>query len=114
MIQPLLAKIRTAGVPGIGGQRIALSARRARFAWMSPIKNVHRDAHITGAVLATGGGTIRVTGASLGYWPSPDALTSCVYLEARHVDSVIEIGRDSMINNGTSIVSEGPGVRLGE
>jgi maltose O-acetyltransferase len=110
----MMDRARAALVPGIGGQRIALQTRRIRFQWMSTIKAVHRDATITGAVLATGNGTIRAKGALLGYWPSPDALTSCVYLEARHPVSTIEIGRGTMINNGTSIVSEGPGVFLGE
>lgn len=104
---------RFAAEPHHGVTVLALHWRRARFRALSTHPSVHRDAVTTGAVLAVGAGRISVKGSHLGYWPSPHALTGCVHLEARHPGSIIEIGPGSFVNNGTTIISEGPGVFVG-
>lgn len=94
-----------------GGQmlRAALLARTLRYRAISSHQALFREAHVTGAVLAVGAGVINARGAHLGYWPSPGALDSVIHLEARKVNSRIEIGDNTRVNNGCTFISEGAG-----
>jgi maltose O-acetyltransferase len=61
-----------------------------------------------------GKGTIKFTGkVNLGFYPSRSFLSGYIYLEARNPDSVIEIGNGVWINNNSALVSEGPGIFIG-
>jgi acetyltransferase-like isoleucine patch superfamily enzyme len=61
-----------------------------------------------------GRGTIRFKGTvRLGCYPSGDFLSGYIYLEARGPDSVIELGDGVWINNSTALVSDGPGIFIG-
>jgi len=90
-----------------------LSARIAWYRLLSTQRSVFADAAIRSPVLAIGEGAIHAAGATLGYWPSPAAFDSCIYLEARHHSSLIEIGHGSVVNNGTVMISKGPGIVIG-
>ena len=64
--------------------------------------------------MATGLGSISAEGAQLGYWPSPYLFDGAIHLEARSADSIITIGSRTVLNNGVVIISEGPGIWIGE
>lgn len=95
------------------GLTARLKSRTLMYRLLSDHHNVFTDAQTTGAILAVGAGTISCRGASLGYWPSPGALDGCVYLEARTVGSLLEIGEGSTLNNRCTLISEGPGISIG-
>lgn len=72
------------------------------------------DAVVATAVLSRGLGTIVARGCYLGWAGAPGWLDSVVTLDARAQGSTIELGRDSFIGNGSSLISEGPGIEIEE
>lgn len=64
-------------------------------------------------VLTVGAGSIVVEGSRLGFWPSPGLFDRYIHLEARHRESLVEIGPGTTVNNGAVIISDGPGVVIG-
>jgi acetyltransferase-like isoleucine patch superfamily enzyme len=85
-----------------------------KYRFLSDCKNVQGTPTIRQPVQFVGNGTIRFTGkANLGFFPSGSFLSGYIYLEARNPDSVIEIGKGVWINNNSALVSEGPGIFIG-
>lgn len=70
-------------------------------------------ATVAAPVLAVGRGSVAVDGSRLGFWPSPFLFDGCIHLEARSVQSSVEIGPGTTINNGAVIISDGPGIVIG-
>jgi maltose O-acetyltransferase len=65
-------------------------------------------------VLLVGQGAIIIgRGVEFGVRASESFYTGYCYVEARNPESVIEFGAGAQINNNASIVSEGPGIRIG-
>jgi len=88
--------------------------RILQYRFFSECKNIQGKPVIRQPVQFNGKGTIRFKGTvNLGYYPSGSFLNGYIYLEARSAESVIEMGDGVWINNGTAIVSEGPGIFIG-
>ena len=85
-----------------------------KYRFLSDCKNVQGKPTIRQPVQFVGKGTIKFTGkVNLGFYPSRSFLSGYIYLEARNPDSVIEIGNGVWINNNSALVSEGPGIFIG-
>ena len=66
-------------------------------------------------VLFCGKGKIVFEGkATLGYFPSPLFFSGYSHIEARSDESLITIKDGTYINNSAVIISEGPGIEIGE
>lgn len=86
-------------------------ARVNRYRLMSSVSLT--GAIATSPVLAVGAGSIVVEGSRLGFWPSPGLFDGHIHLEARHRESLVEIGPGTTVNNGAVIISDGPGITIG-
>jgi maltose O-acetyltransferase len=65
-------------------------------------------------VLLAGAGSIRFgSEVTIGWEQSPGFLSGYTYIEARHPDSLVEIGERTHLNNGITLISEGPGISIG-
>lgn len=66
-------------------------------------------------VQTMGSGRIIFKGrVTLGYFPSPHYFSTYAYLEARNRESIIEIGRNTKINNGFVAIAENSKIIIGE
>ena len=64
--------------------------------------------------LLAGPGQIRFAGrVALGFELSPGFLSGYTYVEARYPGSIVDFGDGTHLNNGVTIVSEGPGISIG-
>ena len=84
------------------------------FRMLSTNRGAFTGSAVVTPVLALGAGRIDADGALLGYFPSPGAFDSCIHLEARAAEATIFIGRGAAINNGCTLISQGPGIHIGE
>jgi maltose O-acetyltransferase len=64
-------------------------------------------------VLLVGPGVVRAAGATLGYWPSANLVNGCIHLQTSARTTEIAIGAGSVLNNGTVLMAEGPGIEIG-
>lgn len=84
--------------------------RIAKYALLSTCSQVKGRPIKNGPVLLHGKGIISFgRSVKLGYKDSPFFYSGYVYLEARNIQSKIEIHADVQINNNTAIISEGTG-----
>jgi acetyltransferase-like isoleucine patch superfamily enzyme len=51
---------------------------------------------------------------TIGWRHSPDFLSGYTYIEARHPNSTVELGERTHLNNGTVLISDGPGILIGQ
>ena len=66
-------------------------------------------------VLFLGRGTVWIgKGVHFGVTPSPYFYSGYIHIEARNPESTIEIGDSIWFNNNCSLVSEGPGISIGQ
>jgi len=73
-----------------------------------PLKRV-QAVHIVGC------GRVSALGhVSVGYFPSPHFFSTYGYLEARSKESIIEIGKNTKINNGFVAIAEKTSIIIGE
>jgi acetyltransferase-like isoleucine patch superfamily enzyme len=94
--------------------RIYERLRIAKYRFLSDCDRITGKPVIRQPVQFVGKGQIRFNGrATLGYFPSGGFYSGYIYMEARNVGSVIEIGDGVWINNNTALVSEGPGIFIG-
>lgn len=85
-----------------------------KYRYLSDCANVSGKPSIWQPVQMVGKGSIRFQGkATLGYFPSPFFYSGYIYLEARSPEAVIEIGDGVWINNNSFLVSDGPGISIG-
>lgn len=88
--------------------------RILKFRFFSDCARVEGRPTIRQPVQFVGKGTIRFKGtANLGWYPAPYFLSGYIYIEARGESSIIEIGDAVVLSNCASIVSDGPGVFIG-
>lgn len=66
------------------------------------------------AMLAGSGSIIFSGGVTLGWELGPGYMSGYTYVEARGVDSSVSFGGGTHLNNGVTIVSDGPGVAIGQ
>jgi acetyltransferase-like isoleucine patch superfamily enzyme len=65
--------------------------------------------------LLAGAGSISFSAAvTLGWEQGPGFFSGYTYIEARNPSSVVAFGASTHLNNCVTIVSEGPGVKIGE
>lgn len=64
-------------------------------------------------VLLLGPGTVHAAGATLGWWPSPDLIDGYIHVQTRDASTRVVIGPGSVLNNGTKLLVEGPGIEIG-
>lgn len=89
--------------------------RKIRYRFISNMNIVSGKPVIRQPVLFCGKGKIVFKGrVCLGYYPSPFFFSGYSHLEARTAESVIQIGDHSYINNNCVIISEGPGIEIGQ
>jgi acetyltransferase-like isoleucine patch superfamily enzyme len=98
--------------------RAADALQRMRIAWY---RRQWTCARVTGApvllapALLAGAGSIDFEHeVTLGWRESPAALAGYSYIEARSPDSSISFGAGTYVNNCSAIISEGPGVAIGQ
>jgi acetyltransferase-like isoleucine patch superfamily enzyme len=89
--------------------------RIMQFRFLSDCARVIGKPVIRQPVQMVGQGTIKFNGTvNLGYYPSPFFFSGCIYLEARSPEAVIELGDGVYLNNNCFLISDGPGISLGE
>jgi maltose O-acetyltransferase len=94
--------------------RPMVETRIAEFASISTCVRVEGVAEVLQATLLNGRGRVRLgAGVRFGIVASPGFLSGYGYVDARSLDSVIEIGAGTTFNNNVCIVSEGGGIRIG-
>jgi maltose O-acetyltransferase len=64
--------------------------------------------------LFKGLGCIRITSSTQFGWPASPGSYSCSYVDARTLNALIEIGENTIINNGTTLIAEGAGISIGD
>jgi maltose O-acetyltransferase len=82
------------------------------FRALSTNDGAYAGSRVVTPVLGLGTGRIDVRGVQFGFLPSPHAYDGCIHVEARS-DSVIRIGGGGVVNNGCTLVAEGPGITIG-
>lgn len=91
--------------------------QRLRLAWYRrqwTCAEVHGAPTLVSPAILAGAGRILFDGrVTLGWELSPGFLNGYTYIEARYQGSSVAIGAGTHINNGATIVSEGPGITLG-
>ncbi len=109
-----------AGAPGPARRRAARwlrgGSRRARVAYYRAISTgtfTGPEPRIVAPVLVLGPGVVSAEGATLGNWPSPDLLDGYVHVQTSAAATTITIGAGSVLNNGTKLLAEGPGIAIG-
>ena len=86
-----------------------------KYRLLSDCNQVEGIPKINQPVQMVGKGKIIFKGTvNLGVYPSPFFLNSCIYLEARNEDSILEIEDGVWINNNTFLISAGPGIFIGK
>jgi maltose O-acetyltransferase len=71
--------------------------------------------HLVAPALLAGAGRISFLGdVTFGWEHGPGFLAGYTYVEARHPKSLVSFGDGTHLNNGVTIVSEGPGIALGQ
>jgi maltose O-acetyltransferase len=98
--------------------RSAHTLQAMRIAWY---RRQWRCARIEGTprllapAMLTGQGRISFDGeVVLGWEQGPGFLAGYTYIEARRPESLVSFGAGTHLNNGVTIVSEGPGITIGE
>lgn len=85
-----------------------------QYRLFSTCKDIRGKAIISQPVQCVGRGSIRYNGTvHLGVYPSGYFYSGYIYLEVRSPGSVIELGDGVWINNNTALVSDGPGIFIG-
>jgi maltose O-acetyltransferase len=100
-------------------QRYCASAyqrlRIMQFRFLSDCARVSGKPVIRQPVQFVGRGAIKFNGTvNLGYYPSPFFFNGYIYLEARTPEAVIELGDGVWINNNSFLISDGPGIFVGQ
>jgi maltose O-acetyltransferase len=91
-------------------QRLRIGWYRRRWTCAS----VTGSPRLISPVMLAGEGSIRFEGAvTLGWEQGPGFHSGYTYVEARHPESVVALGDGTHLNNGVTIVSEGPGISIG-
>ena len=75
--------------------------------------NSARTINVLTPTVFRGAGRIRLAPRTVFGVPRSPGNHSCSYVEARTVDSMIEIGDETVINNSAFILSEGASIRIG-
>ena len=69
---------------------------------------------VSQAVMYSGKGRIYLNEMSIGIHSSPNVLDSSSYLEAKHQEAIIKIGKNTVINNNATIISDRAMIEIGE
>jgi maltose O-acetyltransferase len=86
-----------------------------QFRFLSDCAKVSGQPVIRQPVQLVGRGTIKFNGTvNLGFYPSPFFYNGYIYLEARTPEAVIELGDGVWINNNCFLISDGPGIYVGQ
>ena len=65
--------------------------------------------------MLAGAGSIRFDRrVTLGWMQSPGYQAGSIYIEARHPDGVVALGAQTHLNNDVALISEGPGIQIGQ
>jgi acetyltransferase-like isoleucine patch superfamily enzyme len=89
--------------------------RIMQYRFLSDCARVTGKPVIRQPVQFVGEGSIKFNGkVNLGYYPSPFFFNGYIYLEARSPEAVIEFGDGVYINNNCFLISDGPGISVGE
>jgi acetyltransferase-like isoleucine patch superfamily enzyme len=89
--------------------------RILKYRLFSDCPNIQGKPVINQPVQFLGPGTVRFRGTvNLGFCPSPGFFSGYLHIEARTVDSVIDIGDGVWVNNNSVFVSSGPGIFVGD
>ncbi len=92
--------------------------QRLRIAWYRrqwSCARIDGQPLLVSPALLAGAGSISFHGeVTLGWEQGPSFSSGYTYIEARRPESRVELGAGTHLNNAVTIVSEGPGVRLGE
>jgi acetyltransferase-like isoleucine patch superfamily enzyme len=88
--------------------------RIAKYRFLSDCDRIVGKPVIRQPVQFIGKGQIKFNGrVVIGYFPSGGFYNGYTYMEARNPESVIEIGDGVWFNNNCALVSEGPGIYIG-
>lgn len=89
--------------------------RKIRYRLISNMHIVSGKAVVRQPTLFCGKGKIIFKGrVCLGYYPSPFFFSGYLHIEARLPEAVIEICDGTHISNNCVIISEGPGIEIGQ
>ena len=89
--------------------------RILKYRILSSCQNVHGSPRLSQPAILSGEGAISFgKNVCIGVYNSPGFFTGVSYIEARTHFSEIQFGRDVWSNNDLVIISEGPGVYIGD
>jgi maltose O-acetyltransferase len=92
--------------------------QRLRIAWYRrqwTCADVRGNPKLLAPAMLAGRGQIRFDGAvTLGWQLAPGFLSGYAYVEARHSQSTVAFGEGTHLNNCMTIVSDGPGISIGQ
>lgn len=85
--------------------RVFIIPRKIKYSLLSTNKIIGKFRAYS-PILSLGDGSIKIDGANLGVWRSPQYFSSYIYLDARSKDSQIYIGKNVWINNNAFICAD--------
>ncbi len=92
--------------------------QRLRIAWYRrqwSCSRVDGIPRLLSPALLAGAGSITFEGeVTLGWEQGPSFFSGYTYIEARRAESKVRLGAGTHLNNAVTVVSEGPGVSLGQ
>jgi acetyltransferase-like isoleucine patch superfamily enzyme len=98
--------------------QLADAVARTRIMWYRRLwscANIHGAPELRAPVLLAGPGEIGFDGhVILGWEQGPAFFSGYSYIEARHAHSRVTFGHGTHLNNAVTIVSDGPGITIGE
>jgi acetyltransferase-like isoleucine patch superfamily enzyme len=97
--------------------RSASPLQAMRIAWYRrewSCERIEGNPRLAAPVLLAGAGSAFEREVTLGWESSSGSFEGYSYVEARNSQSVVSFGEGTLVNNGVTIVSEGPGITIGK
>ncbi len=105
------------GISSLCAVRASDAVQRLRVAWYRRLwtcAEVRGTPRLLTPAMLAGAGSVEFDGdVLLGWEQGPGFLSAYAYIEARHPASFVRFGGGTHLNNGVTIVSEGPGTSIG-
>lgn len=79
----------------------------------TPTSNEKKTVNLLTPTLFKGQGRIKLTSTTQFGWPASPGSYGCSTIDARTPQALIEFGEHTIVNNGSTLISEGAGIRIG-